>query len=259
MTLPADPPASDPDFVASLARGLLVIEAFRATDGAPTLADIARLVDLDRASVRRMLKTLVVLGYAATDGKRFTLTPKVLSLAAAFLGSNALPSRLQPVLEEINATLDESCSAAVLDGPEIVYIARAAGRRIMSVGLSVGSRLPAWCTSMGRVLLAGLDDKAAAALIAKARPAPLTPHTLTAAPALLERVQAARREGFALVDQELEVGLRSIAVPVRSGAGRTLAAINVSVPATRMSPAEMRERVLPLLTEAAGRLAPTLG
>jgi IclR family pca regulon transcriptional regulator len=254
----APPSSSDPDYVASLARGLAVIEAFRGADQGLTLAEASRRVGFDRAAVRRMLKTLTGLGYVTSEAGRYQLTPRVLSLAVAFLSSNSLPSRLQPVLEHVNETLDESCSAAVLDGTEIVYVARAAGRRIMSVGLSVGSRLPAHCTSMGRVLLAEADPATVDSILADPLRA-MTPRTETDRDRLKTELRRVRAAGFAVVDEELELGLRSIAVPVRTVAGRTVAAMNVSVQAGRVSVGELETRILPVLREAAARIGPALG
>jgi IclR family pca regulon transcriptional regulator len=251
--------SGDPDFVLSLARGLAIVEAFRDHGSGLTVSEAAGLTGLDRAAVRRMLKTLLATGHATTDGRRFTLTPRVLALTAGYLTSGSLPDRLQPILEHVNERLQESCSASVLDGTEIVYVARAAGKRIMSVSLSVGSRLPAWCTSMGRVLIAGLRNSERTALIPQFVLKPLTPHTITDRDRLCRAIDQAGADGYCIVDQELELGLRSIAHPVSIPGGRVVAAMNVSVQAARMSVDEMRRDVLPVLREAAQRVAPTLG
>lgn len=251
-------PRNDPDHVASLARGLAVLEAFRGVDGGLTLTDLSRRVGYDRAVVRRMLKTLQSLGYVAMAGRSFALTPRVLSLAAAFLTSSTIANRLQPVLEQINAESNESCSAAVLDGDEIVYIARAAGRRIMSVALSVGSRLPAHCTSMGRVLLAGLPEAERDRRLAHLPLAAMTPRTIIDPAEFRDAVLRARADGYALVDEELEIGLRSIAVPVTTTRGTVVAAVNVSLHAARVSVEDMRARILPVLQREVRRLTPVL-
>jgi IclR family pca regulon transcriptional regulator len=242
----------DPDFVGALARGLSVIRAFdigrRETQ---TLADIARTTALPRATVRRSLLTLQALGYVASDGKHFRLTPRILSLGYAYLASTPLTRVLQPALERVSEVTHESCSASTLDGAEIVYVARAATKRIMSVGLSVGSRLPAYCTSMGRVLLAA-EPPEAARMILEGGPRPaLTRHTITDLDALMQVLQATRRDGFCLVDEELEIGLRSIGVPVRNATGQVVAAINVSAQAGRVSAGDLVTSILPVLQDAA--------
>jgi IclR family pca regulon transcriptional regulator len=252
--------AGDPDFVLSLVRGLAVIEAFREAAEGLTVSEAARATGLDRAAVRRMLKTLAIAGYATSpDGRTFTLTPRVLSLVSGYLAPGSLAGRLQPMLEHVNEVLNESCSASVLDGTDIVYIARAAGRRIMSVGLSVGSRLPAFCTSMGRVLMAGLPEPERISLIGRCDLTALTPYTIIERERLMRAVNIAGTDGYAIVDQELEIGLRSIAHPIVTASGRVLAAINVSVQAARMSTDEMRRDVLPVLRDAAQRIGPVLG
>lgn len=246
-------------FVEALARGLAVIRCFDEARERLTISEVARLTGLSRATARRSLLTLHALGYVATDGKQFWLTPKILSLGHAYLSSTPLPRLLQPVLEEVSAELHESCSASILDGEEIVYIARAATRRVISVGLGVGSRLPAYCTSMGRVLLAALEPEALEAYLAQTPLRPLTPHTLTDPARLRQELERVRQQGYALVDQELELGLRSVAVPVRNARGRVLAAMNVGVQAGRVSREELMERVLPVLRQAADSLVPLLG
>jgi IclR family transcriptional regulator, pca regulon regulatory protein len=248
----------DPAFVAALARGLAVIRAFGEGRERMTLSEIGRITVLPRATVRRSLLTLHALGYIATDGKNFSLTPAVLSLGYAYLGSTPLPRVLQPALELVSEGTHESCSASILDGAEIVYIARAATKRIMSVGLSVGSRLPAHCTSMGRVLLAALPQADARKLLEAAPLAKLTPHTLTNVNKLLAMLEKVRNDGYCLVDEELEIGLRSIAVPVRNAGGQVVAAINVSAQAGRVSAQTLLATVLPILTDAATGVAPVL-
>jgi IclR family transcriptional regulator, pca regulon regulatory protein len=251
--------SGDPDFVLSLARGLAIVEAFRDHGEGLTVAQAAARTGLDRAAVRRMLKTLLATGHATSDGRLYTLTPRVLALTAGYLTSGSLPDRLQPILEHVNERLHESCSASVLEGTEIVYVARAAGRRIMSVSLSVGSRLPAHCTSMGRVLIAGLRGVERQVLIPRLDLKALTPYTIVERDRLVREIDRVAADGYCIVDQELELGLRSIAHPVAIPGGRTVAAINVSVQAARMSVEDLRRDVLPVLREAAQRIAPTLG
>ncbi|WP_276958864.1 IclR family transcriptional regulator [Allomeiothermus silvanus] len=246
-------------FVEALARGLSVIRCFDESHERLTISAVARLTGLSRATARRSLLTLHALGYVATDGKLFWLTPKILSLGHAYLSSTPLPRLLQPVLEEVSAQLHESCSASILDGEEIVYIARSATRRVISVGLGVGSRLPAYCTSMGRVLLAALEPEALEAYLARTPLRPLTPRTLTDPARLRLELERVRQQGYALVDQELELGLRSAAVPVRNARGRVLAAMNVGVQAARVSQEELQGRLLPVLRQAAASLVPLLG
>jgi len=250
--------AEDPAFVAALARGLAVIRTFGDGREQQTLAEISRLTDLPRATVRRSLLTLQSLGFIASDGKHFALTPAVLSLGFAYLAATPLPRLIQPTLENVSEKTHESSSATVLDGDEIVYVARAATKRIMSVGLSVGSRLPAFCTSMGRVLFAARPPEEVAARLA-ATPLPaLTPRTQTSVPALLDTLARVREEGYCMVDQELELGLRSIAVPVRNAQGTVVAAMNVSAQAGRISSETLIAEVLPVLRMASEALAPVL-
>ena len=241
------------DFSTSLARGLRVIAAFDRDNDEMTLTEVARRSDMTRAAARRYLLTLCELGYVAGDGKYFRLTPRVLQLGFAFLTSMHLWERAQPFMERLTEQVNESCSISVLEGDDIVYVARVPTKRIMSVALGIGTRLPAYCTSMGRVLLADLRPAELDTYFGRAQFTPLTPHTLTD-PAVLRGVIAeVRQNGFAVVDQELEIGLRSIAVPIRNQAGRVLAAMNVSGHASRISVDEMRQRVLsPLLYAADG-------
>jgi IclR family transcriptional regulator, pca regulon regulatory protein len=248
----------DPDFVLSLARGLRVIEAFEGHTGGRSVADVARLTGLSRAAVRRSLKTLQVLGYAESGGPVYRLTTRVLRLGFSYLSSASLPTLAQPLLERITEAVHESSSLSVLEGDEIVYIARSASKRIMSVGLSVGSRLPAFCTSMGRILLAAMGEEQLSGYLKNAQVRALTPKTITDKRLLREIVVRIRTDGFAVTDEELELGLRSIAVPVRTRNGRVVAAMNVGVHAARVSAAEMIHRFLPVLQEKARALGEVL-
>jgi IclR family pca regulon transcriptional regulator len=248
----------DPDFVLSLARGLRVIEAFEGHKGGRSVADVARLTGLSRAAVRRSLKTLQALGYAESSGPIYRLTTRVLRLGFSYLSSASLPTLAQPLLERITEAVHESSSLSVLEDDEIVYIARSASKRIMSVGLSVGSRLPAYCTSMGRILLAAMSDEQLSAYLKNANVRPLTPKTITDKKLIREIVVRIRSDGFAMTDEELELGLRSIAVPVQSRHGRVVAAMNIGVHAARVSAAEMIHRFLPILQEEAEALGAVL-
>jgi IclR family transcriptional regulator, pca regulon regulatory protein len=239
----------------SLARGLDVIGAFQHARPSLSVSEVAALANISRAAARRCLHTLSVLGYARAQDGAYRLTPKALSLGYAYLSASPVARVAQPVLEEVSTKLHESCSMTVLDGDEIVYVARAATQRIISVGLSVGSRLPAYCTSMGRVLLAFSSDTDLNAYLQRVPLVRQTPHTIVE-PALLRRVlQNVRTDGYAVVDQELELGLRSIAVPVRQSDGRAGAAINVGAQAARVDLETMTRTYLPLLLSAADQIA----
>lgn len=236
--------------VASLGKGLAVIECFNQERPRLSITDVARLTGLERATARRFLLTLAKLGYVDHEDKLFALTPRVLRLGYAYLSSTPLPAILQRVLEPLSAALDESLSASSLDGDEIVYIARASHRRVMSIGLAVGSRLPAYCSSMGRVLLAALPPSVARARLLASDRRKLTPRTVTQLDALMAELTKVRKQGFATIDQELEQGLVSIAAPVYDASDRVVAAINCGTHTTRLSIRELKERALPLLRSA---------
>lgn len=244
------------DTIAGLSKGLSVIEAFDDEHERLTIAEAAALTGLSRAAARRVLLTLVDLGYAVSEGRQFMLTPRVLKLGYAFLTSTPLPQLLQPFLEQLSEALNESCSAAVLDDREIVYVARSATRRIMSVGVTVGTRLPATATSMGRVLLAGLDRDEMAARVQASERRRLTPFTRTSTEDLVAEIDATRERGYAVVDQELEVGLVSMAVPVLDARGRTVAAINAGAQSQRVKAADLVQRSLPRLLDTQRALRP---
>ncbi|HEV7442283.1 MAG TPA: IclR family transcriptional regulator C-terminal domain-containing protein [Steroidobacteraceae bacterium] len=248
----------DPDFMTSLARGLHVIRAFAGVDRRLTIADVSRATGLTRAVVRRCLYTLKELGYAATDGRMYFLQPRILNLGYAYLSTAPVPIAAQPVLEEMSEALGEASSVAVLDDGAVVYVGRAATKRIMSVTLGVGSRLPAYCTALGRVLLAHLTDEQVNSELAKVDFIQHTKHTVTSRKRLEEILVGVRQDGFALNDQELEIGLRSIAVPVRNVVGTVVAAMNVSSQASRVSRRELLERCLPVLRGAAEKLSSQL-
>lgn len=239
------------DHVQSLARGLAVIRAFDERHPDMTLSDVARSTGLTRAAARRFLHTLVALGYVRTDGRRFALRPRVLELGYAYLSSAGLPEIAQPHMEALSAKLHESCSLSVLDGFDIVYVARVPTHRIMTVAINVGTRFPAYATSMGRVLLAHRPAEWLQDYLAKAELLPLTPKTVTD-PAALDKLLARIREtGYCIVDQELEVGLRSIAAPVTGADGAVVAALNMSAHVSRGSVEQARRELLPDLRECA--------
>ena len=239
------------DFVQSLARGLAVIRAFDAANPELTLSDVARRADLPRAAARRFLRTLETLGYVRSDGRSFSLTPRVLELGFSYLSSLSLPEIVQPHLERLSHEVGESVSAAVLDATDIVYVARVPTRRIMSVRITIGTRFPAYATSMGRVLLAGMPPAEADALLEASARAHLTDRTLTEVAALRDELDRVRAQGWALIDGELEPGLRSVAAPLRGRGGEVVAAINVSTSATRDTLEHLLEDHLPKLLETA--------
>ena len=234
--------------------GLHVIRAFSGADRRLTIADVSRATGLTRAVVRRCLYTLRELGYAATDGRTYSLQPRVLHLGYAYLSTAPIPITAQPVLEELSERLGEATSVAMLDDGEVVYVARAATRRIVAVTLAVGSRVPAFCTALGRVLLAGMQPEQATQELSKFELVAHTRFTVTSRRRIEEILAEIRTEGFAVNDQELEIGLRAIAVPVKNVVGATVAAMNVSAQASRVTRRELLEKGLPLLKAAAERL-----
>ncbi len=244
----------NPDYVQSLERGLAVIRAFGADNPVLRLSDVARATGLTRAAARRFLLTLVRLGYVRQDGAGFSLRPRVLELGYAYLSALSLPEVAQPHMEALVAEVNESSSVAVLDDLDVVYVARVPTRRIMTITIAVGTRLPAYATSMGRVLLAGLDDEALRDRLHRVDIRRLTERTVRDAEALRERVEEARHAGWAAVDQELEEGVRSAAVPIRDATQSVAAALNVSVHATRMSMQSLRREVVPRLLETAAAI-----
>ncbi|AMO98382.1 beta-ketoadipate pathway transcriptional regulators, PcaR/PcaU/PobR family protein [Collimonas arenae] len=246
---------TDPSFMTSLARGLAVIRAFSDQRRSMTIAQISHKTGIPRASVRRCLHTLKQLGYADADANNFSLKPKVLTLGYSYLSSTPLTVSTHPYLNQISRALNESCSLAVLEDGEVLYVARSATSRIMSVSLNTGSRLPAYCTSLGRVMLAHMEDDALNAYLDKVKLKAYTERTVVSAKRLREILAEVRSSGFALVEEELEIGLRSIAVPVRGASGNVLAALNVSAQATRISSRKMKEEFLPVLQHGAQELS----
>lgn len=241
-------------FVQSLERGLAVITAFGDQAGRLTLSEVARSTGLSRAAARRFLLTLADLGHVHFDGKHFQLTPRVLSLGYAYLSSLALPDIARPHLETLSQATGESSSMAVLDGGDIVYVARVPVSRIMTVRITVGTRFPAYATSMGRVLLAALAEPELDGYLAAVELRALTAHTIVGVDALRSSLEEVRANGHAISDQELEDGLRSVAVPIRDRSGRTVAAVNVSTHASRHTRPGVRRALLPPLQAAQERI-----
>jgi IclR family transcriptional regulator, pca regulon regulatory protein len=242
----------DPNFMTSLARGLIVLEAFSQIKRPVTVSLLSGRTGLSRAAVRRCLYTLTSLGFAASDdSQKFVLLPRVLALGYGYLSSMPFSHAAQPVLNRLGGMLRESCSVSVLDGDDIVYIARASITRIMSVDLSIGSRLPAFCTSMGRVLLANLPAGDVESYFQRVQLRSYTDRTVTSASKLKQLLRAVQRSGYAIVDQELEEGLRSIAVPIRNPAGKVVAALNAGTQAQRVQTVELQSKFLPNLLAAA--------
>jgi IclR family pca regulon transcriptional regulator len=254
VTAPQTERQGDPDYMQSLARGLDVIRAFEHARPTLSITQVARLTKISRAAARRCLYTLARLGYVSGADGIYELTPRILSLGYSYLSAMPLARLAQPILQRVSDRLHESCSIAVLDGDEIVYVARAATERILSIGLGAGSRLPAYCTSMGRVLLANLSDAELDAYLARVHIERHTPHTITDRGVLHKELQRARTSGYVMVDQELEMGLRSIAVPVKRPDGRAVASINVGAHAARADRQTMVKTYLPVLLEAANEI-----
>jgi IclR family pca regulon transcriptional regulator len=245
---------SGSEFLEALARGLRVIESFNGDRRQLTLSDIAKLVDLPRASVRRTLHTLVALGYAEMNDRLFRLTPRVLALARSYLQSNAVSAIVQPALERLSEDVGESCSAAVLDGEDITMIAHASPKRIIPVSDQIGFRLPAFATSLGRILLAALDDRALESFLARLRPRKVTKFTVTDKAELRRIILNVRKSGYALADQEVELGFRSIAIPLKKSDGRTVAALNIGVHSERAPLKAMHGRFFARLQDLAVEL-----
>ncbi|MFV2095123.1 IclR family transcriptional regulator C-terminal domain-containing protein [Micromonospora sp. LOL_014] len=241
-------------FVQSLERGLAVIRAFDAQHPELTLSEVARICDLTRAAARRFLLTLVDLGYVRTDGRMFSPTPRVLELGYAYLSSISLPEVAEPHLERLVAQVHESSSVCVLDGDSIVYVSRVPTSRIMTVSINVGTRFPAYATSVGRVLLAHLPEEEAIIRLERSRLDRLTGRTVHTMAALRAELNRVRAQGYAIVDQELEEGLRSVAAPIRDRAGKVVAAVNISVHASRNTVESIRRELLPHLLATAAKI-----
>lgn len=242
------------DLMGGLAKGLKVIEAFTAEHPRLSIADAAAITGLDRATARRCLLTLAELGYADYDGKYFTVTPRVLRLGTGCLAAMPLPRLVQPWLDTLSEAVGQSTSVSILDESEIVYVARAAQRRVMSINLMPGSRLPAFCTSMGRILLAALAPEDARRQLEKADRAPRTENTVTDLDTLMTILADVRAQGYAINDHEVEIGLRSIAVPLFTSRGRAIAALNLGLAAAEASVGDLVARYLPALQSTQAEL-----
>lgn len=244
---------ADPDkqLVQSLSRGLAVIRAFDATHPRQTLTQVAETTGLARATARRFLHTLVAEGYARTDGSEFWLTPQTLELGFAYLSSLGFPAIAQPHLERLSRQVHESCSACVLDGTDIVYVARAAAQRIMSENITIGTRFPAYATAMGRVMLAGASEAEVDEYFRNAELIRFTPTTVTDEARLREEIAKVGEQGYSAVDQELETGLMAVSCPITDWSGRTVAAVNCSAHAAKFGYPEIVEKLLPPLQAVA--------
>jgi IclR family pca regulon transcriptional regulator len=242
-------------FVQSFARGLSVIRSFDATRPAQTLSEVAAASGLTRAGARRILLTLQSLGYVESEGRNFTLTARILDLGFAYLTSMPFWNLAEPIMEDLVSKVHESCSVAVLDGDEIVYVLRVPTHKIITINLSIGSRLPAFCTSLGRVLLASLDEAKLDSLLGDAPLISRTPSTLIDKTALRQALADVRRKGWAIVDQELEEGLISMSAPIRDRQGRVIAALNISGNAQRKNAKQMTKAFLDPLLDAAQRVS----
>lgn len=245
---------SRPDFVQSLERGLAVIRAFDAAHPELTLSEVAAATNVTRAAARRFLLTLAELGYVRSDGRLFSLTPKVLELGYAYLSSLSLPDVAEPHLETLAAEVNESSSISVLDRDDVVYVARVPVSRIMTVTISVGTRFPAYATSMGRVLLAGLTADQLEEYLSRVRLQRLTSRTVSSVASLRAELARVKAQGWAIVNQELEEGLRAVAAPIRDRRDRVIAAVNISTQASRTSLDTMRRELLPPLLATVKRI-----
>jgi IclR family pca regulon transcriptional regulator len=249
----------NPDFVLSLARGLRVIESLGQCTEGLSVAEISRKTGLSRASVRRVLITLELLGYIEAVGRAYRLRHRILRLGLSYLSSNPLSSLGLPVVQRITEDLDEGCGLGVLDGDEVLFVAGAEPKRIMSPGSSTGFRLPAYCTSMGRVLLAALPEDQFIGYVDRVERKRLTRKTIVARQAFIDAIGRVRSEGYALVDEELELGVRAISVPVFSSQGRFAASLGIATQSSRATLRAMKDRFLPVLEESAreiGQFAP---
>lgn len=245
----------DREIVNSVLKAFDVLKAFSRHKPRMTLSEVAEYAGMSRASARRFLLTLAQAGYAASDGKRFHLTPKLLELTHSIVSSTSIWETARPVIADLSEKLGESCYGAVLDGSDVLYVVHIAqAQRFVNVGIRVGSRLPAYCTSIGRVLLSGLSDEALEHVLADLKPVRHTPKTVTAKSKLRDIVRETRRLGWSIVDEELEVGLMSVSAPIRSRSGEIIAALNVCGPTSRVTMDDVKSRLLPELLDATQRI-----
>ena len=247
------------DFVQSFARGLLVIQSFDDNHRQQTSSEVARRTSLNRATVRRLLLTLEDLGYVRVENRQYSLAPSVLRLGYAYISALRAPTIAQPYLELLAEQINESCSMTVLDGTEVVYVARIPTNRIFSLALVVGSRLPAFMISMGRVLLAELSEDELDAVLAASDLVPATPKSLVDPREIKRELEIARNQGWYVLDEELELGIRGVAAPIRDDTGRVVAAINVSTTTARTTKKMIHNTILPSLLRTAGEISAALG
>lgn len=243
------------DYVSSLARGLEILRTFSRTGKKMTLSEVAAKAGITRAATRRFLLTLVREGYAATDGKYFDLTPQVLELGYSVLSRIDTWDIVKPFLERLSEDVEESVSATVLDGLDVVYVCCVQYHRIISIGVAVGNRLPAHCTATGRVLLAEQPEETWPSMLKAIKLEPRTQYSVTSKNAFRKILEQVREDGYALVDQELELGLLSIAIPLRSLSGKVVGAVNIGVPTVRADPERMVRDFLPPMQEMGKRIA----
>ncbi|MBK1793832.1 IclR family transcriptional regulator [Devosia sp. WQ 349] len=248
----------DGDIIHGLIRGLSVIECFDEEHSRMSITEVSARTGLERATARRCLLTLVHQGYATYDGKFFQLTPRVLKLGHSYLATTPLPRLIQPFLEELSRDTNESTSAAVLDGTDILYVARVSTRRVMSINLAQGARLPAYCTSMGRILLAALPQDQARDILERSELIAYTERTKADMPSILTELAVVAAQGFAVIDQELELGLCSIAVPLYNTSGKIVAAVNIGAQTARAPTSKMIAHFLPLIRKIQSELRPLL-
>ena len=250
---------ADKEFMTTLAKGLAVLGSFGEQRPTMTLSQAAAASHLSRATARRVLLTLAALGYVAQKGRDFSLAPRILELGFAYLSTQSWVDRAEPLMKELSHDVQESCSAAILQGAEIVYVARMpAPHRIMSTTIAIGTRLPAFHTSLGRVQLGFLTNAEIAARLQLSPPSPQTPRTITSPEALIARIKADHDQGYSIVDEELEKGLRSVAVPIVTRGGVNVGAINLSAHSSRSTRNDLRDRFLPKLDAIAQQISRTL-
>jgi IclR family pca regulon transcriptional regulator len=253
-----DSDVNERDYVNSFARGLEVIRVFTRHMPKMTLSDVSHATGMTRATVRRFLLTLVREGYAESDGKYFSLLPKVLELGFSALSSMDVWDVAQPIMNELSERLQESCFGTILDGDSVIYVARATSNRLVNVGINLGNRVPAYCVSTGRILLAALPEEKLRKYLDEVKLTKFTNNTVTSKVKLRGQIEEARQQGWSIVDQELEVGLRSLSVPMRDGSGVVIAALNVCCPSSRVTPEDMRTRVLSEALAASNRITQAL-
>lgn len=246
------------EFVGSLAKGLSVIRALGGDKPEMTVADVAKATDMTRAGARRLLLTLHALGYVQSDSKYYALAPKVLELGFAYISSRSWLSMTTPILEKLRTDLFESVSVVVLEGQEVVYVARFPADRVMTMSIEIGSRRPAFCTAMGRVLLGELSDDCIRQTLQHSAIQAFTDNTVTNVEQLMGEIKTARQQGYALIDSELEHGLVAVSVPLRNSRGTTLAAVNVCGHSSHLTVEDLEKRCLPALHAAVSRISMAL-